>query len=393
MGTTTFVWDPVFDCVTHELDENNVVKAVYHNEPQQYGGVLSQRRGTTSHFHHHDALGSMRFLTDSSGNVTDTYLHDAWGNLVASTGTTVNPFKWVGKYGYYTDQSTGLVYVRARIYMPTVARWESLDPLSFVDGPNLFVYGYLRPPVLTDPGGQVVIMVGFEGTGAFVGLSDKDIQDSYVPIAQDVLQSDLAYQTLPQVVFGLGSGRGKAEGYAQKLKMDVESKDPLCGCCYQRSVLIGFSYGALTAIWVLEALQKISTAKIDLVFLIDVVANNPWKAGNRLQVNANNYCRMVNVWQDSANGGVVDFQGTEVAGANVNRRFTGSDVDSGPFNPDVPSSLRKASRRHPNLPKLIAVQDMFRHELQLLEAYGTSKERPETCGVDDVCGNCSRPTF
>ena len=130
MGTTTFVWDPVFDCVSHDLDENNDVKAVYHNEPQQYGGVLSQRRGTTSHYHHHDALGSTRFLTDTSGNVADTYLHDAWGNTVASTGTTVNPFKWVGKYGYYTDDSTGQVYVRARMYQPTVASWMSVDPLS-----------------------------------------------------------------------------------------------------------------------------------------------------------------------------------------------------------------------------------------------------------------------
>jgi len=127
--TTKYVWDPVFDCVTHELDENNAVKAVYHNEPQQYGGVLSQRRGGTSHYHHHDALGSTRFLTDSTGNVTDTYLNDAWGNSVETTGTTVNPFRWVGKYGYYTDSSTGQVYVRARMYQPTVARWTTFDPI------------------------------------------------------------------------------------------------------------------------------------------------------------------------------------------------------------------------------------------------------------------------
>ena len=31
MGVTKFVWDRVFDCVTHELDENNDVKAVYHD--------------------------------------------------------------------------------------------------------------------------------------------------------------------------------------------------------------------------------------------------------------------------------------------------------------------------------------------------------------------------
>jgi RHS repeat-associated protein len=150
---TKYVWDTVSDCVLSELDENNAVTAVYTNEPQQYGGVLSQRRGTTSHFHHHDALGSTRFLTDSSGNVTDTYLHDAWGNSVAQTGTTVNTFKWVGKYGYYTDDSTGQVYVRARMYQPAVARWASVDPLRFADGLNLFLYVRSSPILQMDPSG------------------------------------------------------------------------------------------------------------------------------------------------------------------------------------------------------------------------------------------------
>ena len=150
---TKYVWDPVFDCVTHELDENNAVKAVYNNEPQQYGGVLSQRRGTTSHYHHHDALGSTRFLTDSSGNVTDTYLHDAWGNEVASNGTTMNPFRWVGRYGYYQDTSTGLVYVRARMYQPTVARWCSVDLFRFMTGVGFFQLVSNRPLLWTDASG------------------------------------------------------------------------------------------------------------------------------------------------------------------------------------------------------------------------------------------------
>ena len=150
---TKYVWDTVSDCVLTELDENNAVTAVYTNEPQQYGGVLSQRRGTTSHYHHHDALGSTRFLTDSSGNVTDTYLYDAWGNSVASTGTIVNPFKWVGKYGYYTDNSTGQVYVRARMYQPALARWCSLDPFFESSWGNLLRYSENRTVSLSDPSG------------------------------------------------------------------------------------------------------------------------------------------------------------------------------------------------------------------------------------------------
>jgi RHS repeat-associated protein len=148
---TNFVWNPVDDCIISEVDETGAVQAIYTNEPQQYGGVISQRQGTTTSTYHYDALGSTRFLTDSSGNVTDTYLNDAWGNQVASSGTTVNPFKWVGKYGYYTDNSTEQVYVRARMYQPTVARWMSVDPLFH----ELlrYKYGRLNPVLMMDPSG------------------------------------------------------------------------------------------------------------------------------------------------------------------------------------------------------------------------------------------------
>ncbi|MFO0976502.1 MAG: hypothetical protein U0996_08900 [Planctomycetaceae bacterium] len=154
MGTTTFVWDPVSDCVLMELDETDNVKAVYTNEARQYGGVLCQRRGNTSHYHHHDALGSTRFLTDSSGNVTDTYLNDAWGNSVASTGTTVNPFKWVGRYGYYTDNSTGQVYVRARMYQPIVARWCSARYVPAEESLIEMLTPYVRRAVTADSSSQ-----------------------------------------------------------------------------------------------------------------------------------------------------------------------------------------------------------------------------------------------
>ncbi|MCA9037714.1 MAG: RHS repeat-associated core domain-containing protein, partial [Planctomycetaceae bacterium] len=101
---------------------------------------------------HADALGSTRFLTDETGTVTDTYLYDAWGNTIAETGSTTMPFKWVGKYGYYSDESTTQVYVRARIYQPTGARWCSADPiLAFPFMP--YVYCQNHSPAATDPTG------------------------------------------------------------------------------------------------------------------------------------------------------------------------------------------------------------------------------------------------
>jgi RHS repeat-associated protein len=155
MRETIFVWDSVNDCVMSELDGSGAVQVTYTNEPQQYGGVISQRRGTTTSTYHADALGSTRALTDNSGNVTDTYLNDAWGNSVASTGTTVNPFRWVGKYGYYTDNSTGQVYVRARMYQPSTGFWIAFDEWRFVDGTNDILYARQSPLQRIDPSGYL----------------------------------------------------------------------------------------------------------------------------------------------------------------------------------------------------------------------------------------------
>ena len=152
--TTNFVWDAVNDSVLSELDGIGAVQAVYTNEPQQYGSVVSQRRGTTSHTLHADALGTTRLLTTSAQATSDTYVYDAWGNLITSSGSTVNPFRWVGRYGYYQDASTGLVYVRARMYMPTAARWCSVDPIRADFPPNYYRFANLSPAITLDPSGE-----------------------------------------------------------------------------------------------------------------------------------------------------------------------------------------------------------------------------------------------
>ncbi|MBL8820561.1 MAG: hypothetical protein JNL58_31350 [Planctomyces sp.] len=106
---------------------------------------------------HADALGTTRLLTSTAGATTDTYLFDAWGNAVSSTGSTVNPFRWVGRSGYYTDSTTGLIYVRARMYAPTIARWVSVDPLfRFPQGWG-FIYGLNGSLENYDPSGLICI--------------------------------------------------------------------------------------------------------------------------------------------------------------------------------------------------------------------------------------------
>src|SRR5258708_15551493 len=99
MPTTNYIGDE--DNLLAETDGSNVVQTVYTNEPEQYGNLVSTRlpvAGTpTTVYHHFDALGSTRQLTNAAVGTTDTMIYDAWGNVVNRTGTTAVFLLWIGE--------------------------------------------------------------------------------------------------------------------------------------------------------------------------------------------------------------------------------------------------------------------------------------------------------
>jgi RHS repeat-associated protein len=101
-----------------------------------------------------DGLGHTRLLLDSSGNITDRYSYDAWGNPIEQVGTTFNPFRWNAAYGYEWTPATGLYHVGAREYDPRTARWLQKDPIDAASGdPNLYRYCGNDPINEVDPDG------------------------------------------------------------------------------------------------------------------------------------------------------------------------------------------------------------------------------------------------
>ena len=90
------------------------------------GGLLSMYRGGNSRFYHFDGLGSAWYLTGTAGTTTDSYAYDAWGNILSQSGTTTNPYRYVGELGYYRDD-TGLMLLGARYYAPSVG-WNWRRP-------------------------------------------------------------------------------------------------------------------------------------------------------------------------------------------------------------------------------------------------------------------------
>src|SRR5690606_35094072 len=122
-----------------------------------YGRLISQRRFSESRWNLFNILGTTVQILDNVQNATDTYVHDAWGVSILSSGMTVNPYRYIGEYGYYSDFDTALCYVRVRIYRPSIARWLSEDPIMFIEGSNLYKYCANRVSVSNDPSGKLSI--------------------------------------------------------------------------------------------------------------------------------------------------------------------------------------------------------------------------------------------
>jgi RHS repeat-associated protein len=79
----------------------------------------------TASFYQYDGRGTVRMLTNAAGAVTDTYQYDAFGNLIASAGSTPNVYLYRGER---YDADLGPYYLRARWYNPVSGRFMTRDP-------------------------------------------------------------------------------------------------------------------------------------------------------------------------------------------------------------------------------------------------------------------------
>ncbi len=161
-GTTNHLVDPTIAApqVVVETDGSGQVIASY-----TYGlELISQWRNGVDSFYLSDALGSTRALTNNQGVVTDSYSYDAFGQLLSSTGTTVNSFLYTGEQ---RDAAAGLYYLRARYYDPAIGRFLTQDPhpgtLQDPESLHKYVYVQNNPVNGTDPLGLYTL---WEGTPA-----------------------------------------------------------------------------------------------------------------------------------------------------------------------------------------------------------------------------------
>lgn len=99
--------------------------------------------------------GDVTEIRDASGNILNEYTYDIWGNPEKTKETVPNVLRYAGEY---FDETTGLQYLRARWYDPSVGRFISEDtfegddtnPLSL----NLYTYVENNPLKYVDFTGE-----------------------------------------------------------------------------------------------------------------------------------------------------------------------------------------------------------------------------------------------
>jgi RHS repeat-associated protein len=147
LGTTNYLYDGAN--ILAETDSSGNVLATYTHH-LAIDEPLAEMRASSADYYQADGSGSITSLTAPSTAMPATYNYDSFGNVTTSTGSTTNPFRYVGRE---LDVESGIYYNRARYYDQTRGRFMSEDPVGLNGGMNFYAYVRNNPLSFVDPMG------------------------------------------------------------------------------------------------------------------------------------------------------------------------------------------------------------------------------------------------
>ena len=178
---------------------NNTLTFSYDNNDKPY----AVKYNNTTYYYVLNQQGDVIRIVDENGTTKAEYTYDAWGNVIASTGTdsgigAVNPLLY---RGYYYDSELGMYYLRSRYYDPGVRRFINADSVDYLGenktelSYNLFAYCENDAVNLVDSDGTFAIEISM-AVGAFLitGLSYmgyllmKKLVKSFVSLANSFIR-------------------------------------------------------------------------------------------------------------------------------------------------------------------------------------------------------------
>lgn len=142
---------------------NNTLTFSYDNNDKPY----AVKYNNTTYYYVLNQQGDVIRIVDENGTTKAEYTYDAWGNVIASTGTdsgigAVNPLLY---RGYYYDSELGMYYLRSRYYDPGIRRFINADSVDYLGenetelSYNLFAYCENDAVNCSDEVGKVAVFL------------------------------------------------------------------------------------------------------------------------------------------------------------------------------------------------------------------------------------------
>ena len=213
-------------------------------------GLIGEETSGSFKTYHFDYRGSTVAITNASGTVTDTFEYDAYGKLKSRTGTTKTPFLYNGRDGVITEDDTGLIYMRARYYSPTLRRFVNADKVhgDITNALTLNRYSFVNgnPAVNVDPLGLSVERGGSYGQrqDVFRTCLDYGRLGLYSPLTKKPKKNKNYIDKIKSVINQIGDGLDYAFGYSYGISTQTiidEKENFLCGYEYGCSTSKGSS--------------------------------------------------------------------------------------------------------------------------------------------------------
>ncbi|UQZ32242.1 hypothetical protein C2I18_00985 [Paenibacillus sp. PK3_47] len=154
------------------ISEEKIVNGVFVEQANFVRGdrilVKKDKKAAKDYYYLYNGHGDVVQIVNTSGAVVNNYTYDEWGNITSQVEGTSNSFKYTGEV---YDAETGLYYLRARYYDPSMGRFLNEDTYEGqIDNPlsqNLYTYVVNNPLIYSDPTGHRHEMG--PGWGGFAG--------------------------------------------------------------------------------------------------------------------------------------------------------------------------------------------------------------------------------
>ena len=233
--TTQYAWDG--DQMIAELDANGNTAQFY----TYYPGVdhlHSVATGGTTYYAASELGDNVTGLVRASDNaVLAQYAYQPFGSLGRNDQTVPNNLRW---QGLQYDAETGLYYVRARYYDPSLGRFITQDPTGLDGGINPYMFAGNDPVNYSDPSGLSVLPTIVVTDSWNYDWGWADIQSFFSNLRQSGGGSGLG-------VFGGGQHGGGGGTASAGPATGPGSRKPLVtGDCAVKATQFGISLGIET---------------------------------------------------------------------------------------------------------------------------------------------------